>query len=308
MHRDGLALSRHRSLVPHVKPAITLVTRWLLLGAALAALTRGVSAQVIVVDTFDASGGTGSVRAGTSWVGNVTQNATSITVGGTAKDENGWGATGQLINAAGMTTLNLVAQRDAGSAAASLVIQFEDFALTTQIIALNASLFAVGVLTQVSIAIPAWPAGFDPARITGWSIGGGTPGLADFRMTLESFTLTAPAPSGQHSADTSRDFRISLIELTRVIELYNTRNGTVRTGCYKVDSAGEDGFNAEPTRSGTTAVTLSAYHSGDSNRDGKVSLVELTRVIELYNYRNGTVRTGAYHLQTGTEDGFAPGP
>ena len=33
-------------------------------------------------------------------------------------------------------------------------------------------------------------------------------------------------------------------------------------------------------------------HSADSNRDGKISLVELTRVIELYNTRSGTTRSG----------------
>jgi formylglycine-generating enzyme len=56
-------------------------------------------------------------------------------------------------------------------------------------------------------------------------------------------------------------------------------------------------------------LTMSGtYHSADSNRDGRIGLLELTRVIELYNYRIGTVRTGEYHLQAGTEDGFAPGP
>ncbi|MEY4006475.1 MAG: hypothetical protein RLZZ221_2571, partial [Verrucomicrobiota bacterium] len=49
-------------------------------------------------------------------------------------------------------------------------------------------------------------------------------------------------------------------------------------------------------------------HSADSNQDGRISLVELTRVIELYNYRSGTTRTGQYKPQAGTEDGFAPGP
>jgi hypothetical protein len=116
-----------------------------------------------------------------------------------------------------------------------------------------------------------------------------------------------------HGADTDQNYRISLVELTRVIELYNTFNGTVRTGAYVVPaSAGalqtEDGFAADPSRLSTAAVTLSAYHSADSNRDGKINLVELTRVIELYNYRMGTNRTGAYHVQTGTEDGFEPGP
>lgn len=81
----------------------------------------------------------------------------------------------------------------------------------------------------------------------------------------------------RHSADYApADNKISLLELTRVIELYNTRNGTTRTGCYKVDAAGEDGYAPEPTRVGTTAVTLGVYHSADSNRDGKLSLLELT--------------------------------
>ena len=119
------------------------------------------------------------------------------------------------------------------------------------------------------------------------------------------------APS-QHSADANRDARISLLELTRVIELYNTRSGTSRTGCYKVDAAGEDGFNQEPTRASTAVVTLASYHSADSDRNGKISLIELTRVIELYNYRSGTLRTGQYHAlragETSLEDGFNSGP
>lgn len=118
-----------------------------------------------------------------------------------------------------------------------------------------------------------------------------------------------------HSADTDRDFQISLFELTRVIELYNTRNGTVRTGCYKLDPSGEDGFAADATRSGGSIAALVRYHSADtrgtasgSPPDGAIDLFELTRVIELYNTRSGTVRTGRYHRQENTEDGFAAGP
>ena len=55
-------------------------------------------------------------------------------------------------------------------------------------------------------------------------------------------------------------------------------------------------------------VRSSSLHSADSNRDGRISLTELTRVIELYNYRSGTTRTGQYKPQAGTEDGFTPGP
>jgi hypothetical protein len=111
-----------------------------------------------------------------------------------------------------------------------------------------------------------------------------------------------------HSADTDRNQRIDLVELTRVIELYNTRIGTTRTGCYAVDATGEDGFKPEPTRPGGAIVTLSRYHTADPNRDGRINLVELTRVIELFNYRVSTVRTGEYHQHAGSEDGFNPGP
>jgi hypothetical protein len=112
-----------------------------------------------------------------------------------------------------------------------------------------------------------------------------------------------------HTADLDRNGRIALLELTRVIELYNTRNGTTRTGCYSVATTStEDGFAADSARASAAVVTLPRYHSADSNRDGRISLTELTRVIELYNYRSGTTRTGQYKPQTGTEDGFAAGP
>jgi hypothetical protein len=93
-----------------------------------------------------------------------------------------------------------------------------------------------------------------------------------------------------------------------VIELYNTRNSTTRTGCYAVQAGSEDGFAPEPTRANSATVTLTKYHSADADKNGKLSLVELTRVIELYNTRAGTSRTGQYHVQAGTEDGYAPGP
>ena len=111
-----------------------------------------------------------------------------------------------------------------------------------------------------------------------------------------------------HSADESHEGRISLLDLTRVIELYNTHNGSTRTGAYTDQAGTEDGFAPDTTRPSGQAVTLPYYHSADENHEGKISLLELTRVIELYNYHSGTTRTGQYHAQAGTEDGFAPGP
>ncbi|MEN9637793.1 MAG: hypothetical protein RL077_6197, partial [Verrucomicrobiota bacterium] len=113
-----------------------------------------------------------------------------------------------------------------------------------------------------------------------------------------------------HSADTDRNFQISLLELIRVIELYNVELNSFRTGAYKVDLFGEDGFSADPGRAPSAVVSLTRYHSADSNRDGKLNLFELTRVIELYNTRSGTSRTGEYRntlpTETTTEDGFYP--
>jgi hypothetical protein len=111
-----------------------------------------------------------------------------------------------------------------------------------------------------------------------------------------------------HSADESHTGSLNLSDLTRVIELYNTHSGSVRTGCYLTDEASEDGFNPDTSRSTTAPFALPYYHSADENQVGNINLSELTRVIELYNYHAGSSRTGQYSVAVGTEDGFQPGP
>ena len=111
-----------------------------------------------------------------------------------------------------------------------------------------------------------------------------------------------------HTADTNADFRISLVELTRVIELFNTRILTMRTGRYLIQDGTEDGFGLDTITPSAAPATLARFHSADSNRNATISLFELTRVIELFNARAGTARTGAYHAFSGSEDGFEPGP
>ncbi len=118
--------------------------------------------------------------------------------------------------------------------------------------------------------------------------------------------LAEPDPlllrSSRHSADRDGDRTIDLSELLRVIELYNTRAGTERTGVYHRNVETEDGYAP-----GTSEATNPAgFHSADIDRDGALSLSELLRVIELYNTRSGTTRTGAYHIDAATEDGFTP--
>jgi hypothetical protein len=138
-----------------------------------------------------------------------------------------------------------------------------------------------------------------------------TAGSYAVRLVNSAGTMTsAPAVLtvlSHHSADMSRDFALDLTELLRVIQLYNARAGNLRTGAYAVGTPGvEDGFAPDLVRTG--AATLARYHSADTNRDGRLSLLELTRVIELYNYRVGANRTGQYRIQSGTEDGYGLGP
>lgn len=110
---------------------------------------------------------------------------------------------------------------------------------------------------------------------------------------------------GLHSADIDGNMRFSLSELLRVIQLYNVRSGTTRTGRYGVDGDSEDGFTPDQRAVGEGDLPTQ-FHSADTNRNGQMSLSELLRVIELYNTRTGTTRTGAYRISGGTEDGFAP--
>jgi len=488
----------------------------------------GASAQTALLDNFNNPGATGTVITApfpTSWVNNITRNADSITVGGTAKDDSGWGKDGISINGATMTHVRVKARRDSGNVAEFLSVVLRDTTLAFVQLTVSTSAFQIGTITTVDIPIGTWPPGFQPAQIIGWNIGGGAnpPGTAAFRMTFDdlslvggspptpptisveppdraigvgtgtimtvaanannsgslrfqwrkggtditgatlatlsfsdtpltasglyqvivtndagptpsrearltvldarpthllgpgftgyiagetltisntivhggasqlrwsvtlpdaagwafvsdnatsastrpsagtpsliewewttvpaspfTFTYTLQVPIGtdgdrllaglvqftqagisglilakpdpltvrnvlsRHSADTDGDLAISLFELTRVIELYNTRNGTVRTGAYdRATTITEDGFAAAPTR-GEVPFTLTRYHSADFRRDGMIDLFELTRVIELYNTRAGTVRTGRYHVDpNNVEDGFAPGP
>ncbi len=146
----------------------------------------------ILLSGFGGGSSDGAVRAGTTWAGQVTQNAATISVAGTARDDNGWG--GRLsVDASGMTYLNISAQRDAGHLAPTLFIQFEDLSLRTKVISVSTSQFAVGALTLVQVPLTGWTIDFGPNQLASWSLGGGSVGTTDFRMTFDSLTLTATA-------------------------------------------------------------------------------------------------------------------
>ncbi len=95
--------------------------------------------------------------------------------------------------------------------------------------------------------------------------------------------------SAYHSADTNRDWKISLSEVLRVIQLYNS--GSFYCACNT-----EDGY-------GLTGSSRDCYpHSSDyyNAPDWKIQLYEILRLIQIYNY-------GSYHPAVGMEDGFALG-
>ena len=98
---------------------------------------------------------------------------------------------------------------------------------------------------------------------------------------------TGPKP---HSADYNKDWKISLSEVLRMVQLHNV-------GGFHCDISTEDGYAAGPGDQSCTP------HDSDYNlRDWKISLSELMRIIQFYN-----ALEGSYHVHPGTEDGYAPG-
>lgn len=133
-----------------------------------------------------------------------------------------------------------------------------------------------------------------------------TAGVSESAMAQPDPLLVVPAGS-YHTADTDGDFRLSLGELLRVIEIYNTRRGTARTGRYRMSVQGtDDGVEPDPETASSSPPTFTRFHNADSDRNAQIGLSELLRVIELYNTRSGSTRTGSYRASTNTADGFEP--
>lgn len=108
--------------------------------------------------------------------------------------------------------------------------------------------------------------------------------------TLFTLLLLAafPAAAQYHSADTNADQQISLSELLRVIQFFNS-------GGLHCQANTEDGY--APGAGNTACVP----HSSDyAPQDWTMSVSELLRTIQFFN-------SGGYHAGCGTEDRFAPG-
>ncbi len=233
--------------------------KYLLTALALFGICSG---QSIVLDSFNAGGTTGAVRAGTSWVGNTTQNATTLSVGGTARDDNGWGATNLTLNATGMNFITIVGQRDAGNVAGTLAIQFEDRNLNTQVFSIGTSAFAVGTLTSVQIPITNWTGGFAVNQIAGWSIGGGGVGTNAFRFTFDSLSLNSVAGSGTVAPSVTGSFGAQTKAAGESVSFSITATGTAPL-TYQWSKNSSASLTANPT-STTATLTLTSLTPADA--------------------------------------------
>jgi len=104
-------------------------------------------------------------------------------------------------------------------------------------------------------------------------------------------TAEGGLPSLEHSADPDGNGIISLSELLRVIQFFNS-------GGFHCQAGTEDGYAPGPGDESCLP------HSSDYNeQDWHINLSELLRLIQFFN-------SGGYHACPGenTEDGFCPGP
>lgn len=116
-------------------------------------------------------------------------------------------------------------------------------------------------------------------------------------LTVSPAVAQAYFPLGYHHADTDSDWQISLSELLRVIQFFNSGGYH-----YAYAEVTEDGYAPGPWDSeGEDWIGYCPHHADYLSDYWAISLSELLRVIQFFN-------GGGLHWSTGTEDGFAPGP
>ena len=116
-------------------------------------------------------------------------------------------------------------------------------------------------------------------------------------------TTVSLAEAVFHTTDTNQDMRIDLADFLKVLQIYNTRNGTVRSGAYDSTT-----YAPAPNAAPVTPAP-SARHSADIDGDGTISLMELLRVMDLCMYAATPAgRTGEYHADSQGIDKFSPAP
>jgi len=108
-------------------------------------------------------------------------------------------------------------------------------------------------------------------------------------LAFEGPGVTLQEVGGQHAGDYVPDWRVSVSELLRLIQFYNT-------GTFHCAGGTEDGFAPGPGDG-----TCMPHDADYAPQDWSISLSELLRIIQFYN-------AGCYGPMADTEDGFAPCP
>ncbi len=102
--------------------------------------------------------------------------------------------------------------------------------------------------------------------------------------------VSAAALAQHHAADTTLDQRVSLSELLRTIQFFNS-------GGFHCNLTTEDGYAPQAD---VAARACSAHHSDYAPQDWTIALTELLRLVQFFN-------SDGYHTQCNSEDGCAPG-
>lgn len=177
------------------KIATLLVISMALLGAKLPAQT------IFTLETFNQGSLSGGVISGSTWVGQVaTQNNgdTTITVGGSARDDNGWGASNVSISATGALVFQVTALLSPSNVAPNFLLQLQDANVNTVAATVSTSLFNTSTFTTVNSGpfLQVLGSGFDFGNITAWTFGGGNPGAGNLlNVTFDNLALAVPEPS-----------------------------------------------------------------------------------------------------------------
>ncbi len=152
---------------------------------------------------------------------------------------------------------------------------------------LNQNIIPSGSVAQITLQVCASaPAGVYDISLSRTILS--SPTGASIPVSVIHGNLTVQR-SAYHSADQNRDWKISLTEVLRVIQLYNS-------GGFYCLCKTEDGYSV------TGENRTCSPHNSDyyGSPDWKIQLYEILRLIQIYNY-------GSYHPAIGTEDGFALG-
>ncbi len=152
----------------------------------------------------------------------------------------------------------------------------------------NSHTFQIELFFDGTVRIT-WQGLFTDSAIVGLSPGTGVPGNyeSDDFSELPSCAILDPNGGTPHSADINGDFVISLSELLRVVQLFNSDG-------YSCDPTGEDGY-----RPGPGPQTCKPHDADYNPQDWRIELSELLRVVQMFN-------AGGYVFDPHGEGGFRP--